>query len=133
MIREFVRRRLISLIVVDEFDEIQNAKLSYRESYLTLMQELRHAAPNVQLFLLSATVTKKLIVDLNNSFNNSFNQMFPNDKITAMPCLYRTGSPLPTNHIYRGTLLCFVCQYLQCLVHLIPFCSRKKNQRGTGR
>lgn len=97
-VKEFVQRRLISLIVIDEFDEIQNAKLSFREAYLKLLPDLRITAPNVQLFLLSATITRKLIFQLRTTCPKN---------ILPMPHIYRTNSPLPTNHIYRGKLLFF--------------------------
>lgn len=127
-IQECVRYRLISMIVVDEFDEIQNATKSYREAYLKLIPDLRVIAPNVPLFLLSATLTKKLIVNLNNSFENSCS---PNN-FAPLPHIYRTSFPLPMNHIYRGKSFFLYTNIGTASFYLTPFCSGKKNKQPTG-
>jgi superfamily II DNA helicase RecQ len=94
-----VQRRMISLIVVDEFDIIQDATPSFRSNYLTLIPQLRVVAPNVQLFFLSATFSRSLLAQLIQTSIHSTNQI-------CQPHFYQASYPLPGNHVYSGKLYC---------------------------
>lgn len=90
-----VEKRMISLIVVDEFDIIQDAIPTYRAEYLTLVPLLRVVAPNVPLFFLSATFSRKLLAQLIQTRSDSKGDV-------CKPNLYQSTDPLPRNHVYEG-------------------------------
>ena len=104
-VKHLVSKRLISLIVVDEFDVIEDASTNYRGSYLTLVDEIRSAAPTIQLLLLSATFSRKCLTQL--VLSKKIN--LKDDGLK--PHLYLSKYPLPENHIFSGKdSLVFFCK-----------------------
>jgi superfamily II DNA helicase RecQ len=89
-VKEMVKRQMISLIVVDEYDCIEEANFMFRPTYLRLVPRLRVVAPSVPFFFLSATASKTLLAYIMISRRSS-----------EPPHLYRTADALPTNHIYE--------------------------------
>jgi superfamily II DNA helicase RecQ len=97
-VKLFVLHRLISLIVVDEYDFLQEANENYREAYLQLMPDIRIVAPNVQVFFLSATFSRKLISQIVLSSYQSVGK-----DLCKNPRLYQAEHAIPLNHVFSGT------------------------------
>jgi superfamily II DNA helicase RecQ len=91
-----VKKRFIKLIVVDEVDVVSDANNNYRSAYIRAIPALRIVAPTIQLFFLSATLSRNLIIEVIKSRES------PNSKGTH---LYQTRLSLPRNHVYSGKCL----------------------------
>lgn len=98
IIQELVRKRLLSLIVIDEFDYIDECHQQHRNAYTTIVPSLKHAmeGSNVPFLYLSATGSSFRIFDI----------LFANSAIanpnTSRPIHVQTEQILPQNHIYKG-------------------------------
>ena len=93
-----VKKRLLSLIVIDEFDYIDECHQQHRNAYTTIVPSLKRATErsHVPFLYLSATGSSHRIFDI----------LFANSAITNLnttrPVLVQTDHILPHNHIYKG-------------------------------
>ena len=90
-------KRILSLIVLDEFDYINGCHQQHRSEYTTIIPDLKHSVErlHVPFLYLSATGSNCRLHDILFTI--------PNLQTTPSPILVQTKQIVPQNHIYKGT------------------------------
>jgi superfamily II DNA helicase RecQ len=86
----------MSLIVLDEFDYIDECHHQYRNAYTTIVPDLKRSVVqwHVPFLYLSATGSNYRMHDVLFTISNPYTE--------ARPLLVQTDQILPQNHIYKG-------------------------------
>lgn len=100
-IQVLAEKKFLSLIVLDEFDYIDDCHQHYRNAYTTIIPDLKSSVEHshVPFLYLSATGSNCRMLDILFTISNPYS--------TSRPVLIQTEQILPKNHIYRGTK-CFL-------------------------
>lgn len=105
-LRSLVTRRLLSLIVIDEFDCIDESNDVYRKTYTELVPKLKAITRSTSLpfLFLSATASTALIEDLRGGLDTG---LPANLQSTTLPKLFLSSQALPPKHAYSGEFVVF--------------------------
>jgi superfamily II DNA helicase RecQ len=105
-IQALAEKKFLSLIVLDEFDYIDDCHQYYRNAYTTIISDLKRSVEHsrVPFLYLSATGSNCRMLDILFTISNPYS--------TLRPILVQTEQILPHNHIYRGTKCILVMSQL---------------------
>ena len=102
-LQALAQKQILSLIVLDEFDYIDECHQQHRNAYTTIVPDLKHAVErlHVPFLYLSATGSNNRMLDILYTISNPYT--------TSRPILVQTEQILPQSHIYKGTysIFCF--------------------------
>jgi superfamily II DNA helicase RecQ len=94
-VRWLADKHLLSLIVIDEFDYIEECDHTFRSAYTTLVENLKEGLQpsQVPFLFLSATGSSEFILEI-----------LSNGPKLRRPILFQAANVLPKNHIYKGEI-----------------------------
>lgn len=95
LIQSLVEKNLMSLVVIDEFDYIDDCYEQYRNEYTTIVPKLKQSVKgsNIPFLYLSATGSSYRMKNIL--------QAQPSNTLVK-PILFQVTQILPKNHIYKG-------------------------------
>jgi superfamily II DNA helicase RecQ len=109
-IKRLAEEKLLSLVVIDEFDYVESCHEHFRRSYVNLVSSLKvtlcQDSSQIPFLFLSATGSSDLIFEQLETIVPEMTTQFVSEQFSLStrtpPVLYQTSHVLPSNHIYRG-------------------------------
>jgi superfamily II DNA helicase RecQ len=91
-VHALIKKSIISLVVIDEFDSIYDSHEQYRKAYTTIVPDLKILAQdcNIPFLYLSAT----------GSCDKIYEVLTVNSNVN--PILFQSAHILPLHHVYKG-------------------------------